>query len=462
MSEEIVPIEKRDIPALLLDVVESFSAEAQNAALRKAKELGFDLSKGSIPFDETLINLSQNRDVLREAVKAGKIPQLPLKIQNALLSEAKKTSSHLTALANGTDSILQLENAVEELTATVWESNLQLLSGEILGLQAKQNQLKALEASLRNLTRKAEEFGSVEARATESVSKIEGFAKTSENANKRVVENSSAIENFVATSKELEQRAITSWAAVQQYEKTVTDSAASTKLIAADVEAASNRSKQVLADLEALRLEYSKIREQIAAFKSETEDSLKTAIASQSANFSTLDSKYQSDFAALQKALNEGFEALSLTAQTTVTTITSSLKTEAAALAATVQAAEEVRQEKAQTQLKLNVDSFTTAASDLGNLYKEQSDAAVARADEMVTKNDAETKRLTVELDRLEGFIREKIQLATNYQLFHSVQTRQLAIAKGKMFWVWALAACVCASIALSAWLILYLPYVKV
>jgi hypothetical protein len=462
MSEEIVPIEKRDIPALLLDVVESFSAEAQNAALRKAKELGFDLSKGSIPFDETLINLSQNRDVLREAVKAGKIPQLPLKIQNALLSEAKKTSSHLTALANGTDSILQLENAVEELTATVWESNLQLLSGEILGLQAKQNQLKALEASLRNLTRKAEEFGSVEARATESVSKIEGFAKTSENANKRVVENSSAIENFVATSKELEQRAITSWAAVQQYEKTVTDSAASTKLIAADVEAASNRSKQVLADLEALRLEYSKIREQIAAFKSETEDSLKTAIASQSANFSTLDSKYQSDFAALQKALNEGFEALSLTAQTTVTTITSSLKTEAAALAATVQAAEEVRQEKAQTQLKLNVDSFTTAASDLGNLYKEQSDAAVARADEMVTKNDAETKRLTVELDRLEGFIREKIQLATNYQLFHSVQTRQLAIAKGKMFWVWALAACVCASIALSAWLILYLPYVKI
>jgi len=112
-----VPIEKRDIPASLLDVVESFSAEAQNAALRKAKELGFDLSKGSIPFDETLINLSQNRDVLREAVKAGKIPQLPLKIQNALLSEAKKTSSHLTALANGTDSILQLENAVEELTA---------------------------------------------------------------------------------------------------------------------------------------------------------------------------------------------------------------------------------------------------------------------------------------------------------------------------------------------------------
>jgi methyl-accepting chemotaxis protein len=256
MNNEILPIKKSDIPDLLLDVVESFSAEAQQAALRKAKEMGFDLNKGNIPFDETLINLSQNRDVLREAVKMGKIPQVPLKIQNSLLSEAKKTSLHLTALANGTDTVLQLENAVEDLTTTVWESNLQLLSGEILGLQTKQNQLKALESSLRNLSRKAEEFGSLERRAEQSTGKIEALAESSENTNKRLLEIATASELLATSAKEIEQRATSSWTSIQQHEKAITDSAASTKLIAADVEAASNRSKQVLADIEALKVEY--------------------------------------------------------------------------------------------------------------------------------------------------------------------------------------------------------------
>lgn len=462
MSDETAPIEKRDIPSLLLDVVESFSPEAQQAAFRKARELSFDLNKGELPFDETLINLSQNRDVLREGIKAGKIPQLPLKIQKALLSEAKKTSIHLTALANGTDAVLQLENAVEDLTATVWESNLQLLSGEILGLQTKQNQLKALEASLRNLTRRAEEFGVIETRVGQSVTLIEGIAQNSEAAGKGIAESRSSAESLVAAITDLEQKALASSNSVQQYEKSVTDSSASTKLIAADVEAASNRSKQVLTDLEALKIEYSGIRDQISAFKLAVEEEMKANVASQVLNFSTLDARSKTEIETLQKSIDENFQALSLSTTTTVTSTIALLKAEAETITTTLQAAEQLRQEKAQNQLKTNTDFFLKSATELEALYKSQADKAVSRSEDTITTNDVEAKRLTVELDALESLIREKIQLATNYQLFHSFQTRQLAIAKGKMFWVWALAACVCVSIALSAWLILYLPYVKV
>ena len=462
MSDEIVPIEKHDIPASLLDVVESFSTEAQAAALRKAKELGLDLKKGTIPFDETLINLSNNRDVLSDAVKAGKIPQLPLKVQISLLSDARKASLHLTALGNGTDAILPLENAVEDLTATVWQSNLQLLSGEVLGLQTKLNQLKTLESSLRSLTRKAEDFGVVEDRAEKSVVRIEELAQASELAGKRAIEGGEAVEKLLSATKDIEQRATAAWTSIQQQEKTITDSAANTKLMAADVVAASNRSKQLLADLETLKTEYSKLQDQIGAFRIETETALKTAAASQAASYSALDAKSKSDFTVLQVKLDEKFQALSV-ATTTATTATATLiQKDAAELLASVKAAEQLRQQTAQAQLKSNADSFAAAATDIENSYKEQSEATTLRADAIIDKNKEETMRLTNELDRLEGLIREKIQLATNYQLFHSFQTRQLAIAKGKNFWVWALAACVLVSICLSAWLITYLPYVKV
>ena len=462
MSDEIVPIEKHDIPASLLDVVESFSTEAQAAALRKAKELGLDLKKGTIPFDETLINLSNNRDVLSDAVKAGKIPQLPLKVQISLLSDARKASLHLTALGNGTDAILPLENAVEDLTATVWQSNLQLLSGEVLGLQTKLNQLKTLESSLRSLTRKAEDFGVVEDRAEKSVVRIEELAQASELAGKRAIEGGEAVEKLLSATKDIEQRATAAWTSIQQQEKTITDSAANTKLMAADVVAASNRSKQLLADLETLKTEYSKLQDQIGAFRIETETALKTAAASQAASYSALDAKSKSDFTVLQVKLDEKFQALSV-ATTTATTATATLiQKDAAELLASVKAAEQLRQQTAQAQLKSNADSFAAAATDIENSYKEQSEATTLRADAIIDKNKEETMRLTNELDRLEGLIREKIQLATNYQLFHSFQTRQLAIAKGKTFWVWALAACVLVSICLSAWLITYLPYVKV
>jgi hypothetical protein len=67
--------------------------------------------------EETLINLSQARDILLDAIDQGKLTQLPLKLQYALLSESEKAAQALTALVKGTDAVINLEDAVEELTA---------------------------------------------------------------------------------------------------------------------------------------------------------------------------------------------------------------------------------------------------------------------------------------------------------------------------------------------------------
>ena len=58
---------------------------------------------------------------------------------------------------------------------------------------------------------------------------------------------------------------------------------------------------------------------------------------------------------------------------------------------------------------------------------------------------------------KLEDIIREKIRLATNYQLFNAFNTRQLAIAVEKDFWRNALFIVVGCSFLLAVALIFYL-----
>ncbi len=70
---------KEDVPKAIWRIANSMSDEAQNVALNKAREMGFDLAKTRISLEETLINLSKARDVLLDAVEKTKIPQLPLK-----------------------------------------------------------------------------------------------------------------------------------------------------------------------------------------------------------------------------------------------------------------------------------------------------------------------------------------------------------------------------------------------
>jgi hypothetical protein len=156
---------KQDLPKEIWKAATTLSDDAQNAAMRKARELGFDLSKGRIPLEETLLNLSHNRDILLDAANKNKLVQLPLKLQYNLLAQTQKISEALTSLVNGTDALLALEDSVDDLMSLVWQYNLHNLSEEVLGFQSKMNQLKAQETLIRRVHREAEEFETSNSRA---------------------------------------------------------------------------------------------------------------------------------------------------------------------------------------------------------------------------------------------------------------------------------------------------------
>jgi hypothetical protein len=167
---------KESLAQQLRRVAATLTDDAQNAGLRKSKELGFDTNKGLISLEETLINLSEARDILLDAVDKSQLVQLPLRLQYALYELTKSVADQLTSLANGTDEITNLVDSVEDLTAEIWRGNLRNLSGEVLGLHNKLNQLKTLETRIRQVSREAEKFASLRQSAENNLDQISTLA----------------------------------------------------------------------------------------------------------------------------------------------------------------------------------------------------------------------------------------------------------------------------------------------
>jgi hypothetical protein len=191
MATTPLPI-KEDLPQQLRDIATTLTPEAQNAALRKARELSFDLERGRIPLEETLINLNQAREVLLDAVDKKKLVQLPLKLQYTLLAQTQRVSQSLTSLIGGSDTIQAIEDSVDDLTSAIWQYNLQNLSGEVLGFSQKMNQLKAQETQIRLVQRQAEEFTTIRDRANEIGSRLTDVDAKSQEALKMISSASSA------------------------------------------------------------------------------------------------------------------------------------------------------------------------------------------------------------------------------------------------------------------------------
>jgi len=71
---------KEDVAKEIGKLASTLSNEMQTAALNKARELGFDRNRGRLALEETLINLSHDRDLLIDATDKAKLSQLPLKL----------------------------------------------------------------------------------------------------------------------------------------------------------------------------------------------------------------------------------------------------------------------------------------------------------------------------------------------------------------------------------------------
>lgn len=133
---------------LIWEKLNTVSVDAQNAAIAKAKESSFDLNKGLITIDESLINLNNDIATLRDAIQKKKLQQLPLSLQKALHDNLEKIAKFLTGLATGTDDVINLVDSIEVLHTDIWRLGLQMLSDEYLGYQTKLNQIKNLEVEL--------------------------------------------------------------------------------------------------------------------------------------------------------------------------------------------------------------------------------------------------------------------------------------------------------------------------
>jgi hypothetical protein len=159
-------------------------------------------------------------------------------------------------------------------------------------------------------------------------------------------------------------------------------------------------------------------------------------------------------------ALDAQLESVKGNAQATSTTLKeiNDSKTQTDALLATVKQNEQNSKEQLSktntsaaevTALEGRIKEFYAKVDE----YRKHIDLTGQKASDAVKENDGKTKALITELGKLEGQIKDSILRATGHSLFHSFQTRQEALAKTKILWVYAIGVLILISVCFSIWL---------
>ena len=103
------------------------------------------------------------------------------------------------------------------------------------------------------------------------------------------------------------------------------------------------------------------------------------------------------------------------------------------------------------------INALETKASEFFgevNEYTNRVDALTKKAEVSVELNNTITTTLTDELVKLEVQIKDQLEKATGYSLFHSFQTRKDLMVKSKKFWLWVLTVLLVLAIVLGGWLV--------
>jgi hypothetical protein len=465
--------DKQEIPKELWQVATTLTAEAQEAAVRKCQELGFDTSRGHIPLAETLINLSDARDVIIDAVEKNKMTQLPLKLQYSLLEQLKSASDQLASISGGKDSVQALEAAVEELTASIWNYRLHNLSGQVLGYETKMNQLKVQETLIRQAAHEAKGLGEVRKHADGLVLEISSLAERA-NAEQQVIRDAvGAVNTVLKEASETQQKVSAAAAQVQQNETTTTQQLSNTTQLAANVQTAERTVKDAATEIEAARLQLAELVTQASQMIATTKDTTQSQIDDFKTRFAKMESdtgarindfitKSEEEAAAFSKTAAETLDATNASLQKTGTELESRISQLATDTKARLDQTESTQQAKLDGHLKESKVLSENAIAAFQEACKTKLSDFQTDADGLNSKQTGQFDGLVRKLDELEGRIRESIERATGYGLFHSFQTRQLAIANEKKFWSRALLASVVTSLIASGIFIYSLRYVKV
>ena len=139
---------KEDFLSQIWTLSTTLTVEAMAAATKKAEELQFNQNRGIVSLRESFINLSSACGVIEDAIKKQKLVQLPITVQREILANLQHISRSLQGLTAGTDEIVNLVNSIETLNTDIWKYGLHNLSDQVLGHQAKLNQIKVQEVHL--------------------------------------------------------------------------------------------------------------------------------------------------------------------------------------------------------------------------------------------------------------------------------------------------------------------------
>jgi len=437
---------KEEVAKEIGKAANTLSDEMQTAVLTKARELGFDLNKGRLTLEETMINLTHNRDLLIAASRTGKLSQLPLKLQYSLYTQVRDISGVLTSIVNGTDAVLNLEDAVEDLTSSVWQYNLHNLSSEVLGFQEKMNQLKSQETLIRRVHREAQDFQTTLAHSQDVLSAIEDVLAQSTQRRDEIQSSVDQVATIAAKAIDSEQKIAAHATQAEQHNSATERHEAGARTADATAQAFAEKIPKLQSEIDekqsALKQLIDQAREALDGFQNASEKSA-AAFASQYDELkSSTDSQLRRILGDIEQAKSEAKASTDELRNDTRSQLDTMQSTQDSKVEATIKKGEDAIQNferDVQTVLNVERDKLQTQA---GNASKEYD-------------------RLVKELDNLESQIRESIRRATGFSLFHSFQERQHSLVRSKNFWALALGGVVFVSIGLSIYLVWELSQVQ-
>lgn len=228
----------------ILELLSTFTEEAQNAARKKCKELSFDPNRGIISLEESFINLNTAKFILVDAIEKKKLIQLPITVQKTLFNNLEAISKYLVGLTGGTDQITNLTDTIEQLNTAIWQFGLHNLSKEVLGYQQKLNQLKKLELEVKRLKAELDTGLNLKAELAQLKDETKTATETIKTTMVASEESARSISDNLNRATEAGQKTSAILAAIQQNENASTQLLATTKTSSAEVSALEVRIKE--------------------------------------------------------------------------------------------------------------------------------------------------------------------------------------------------------------------------
>lgn len=239
--------------AKMWEILTTLTEEAQNTALAKCKELGFDPNRGTVSLDESFINLNAVRLILMDAIEKKKLIQLPITVQTTLFGYLEAISKFQTSLIGGSDEVVNLTNIIEQLNTAIWQYGLHNFSTEVLGYQTKLNQLKNQDLEVKRLKSELETGLQLKSELEQLLGEIKNSTETLKNTLVSSEDNARKITENLNRTTEADQKASAVLATIQQSESTSTQLLATTKTSNAETVALEGKIKEFYAQIDQYR-----------------------------------------------------------------------------------------------------------------------------------------------------------------------------------------------------------------